>query len=237
MRSAPAHDAVGPVALDVNVQWSSRGVTVSPCGDIDPLTSPVLGGILSALCDGSGPDVVLDLASAAFMDAACLSVIATTAARVRAAGGSFAVRSPGRVGHRLLALTDLDHLVEPGTDERPGGARTRRQPVERARSRGADTSPSTPPRDGSHTVAPRTAVAEPRVTHERIEEPLPRALEARTVIAQAQGVIMARHGVSAETAFAAMSRTSRAAGVSVEHRAAAIVAATRRDGLIGDVMA
>lgn len=360
-----------PVALDLQVRWSSQCVTVTPCGDIDPLSAPVLGGALEAASERHELDVVLELQSVGFMDAACLDVIATTAARVRAAGGSFVLRSPSPMARRLLAVTDLDMLIEPAGGEAPLGApsqadshdHARRRPasidamdavtstgsaadqfpaealalvatfaqvaiqcadgvsvaivrggrlttvaasdetiaqmdrdqyaagqgpcmsaaaegevfhvesvadddrwpafLECARAEGIGSILSTPLLIGARPVgslnvyayAPEVFVpgdqskaaeiavqaaailAESQIdaTEGRRADWLASALESRAVIAQAQGVIMARHGVSAETAFAAMCRASRGAGMPVRARAASIVAATNRDGLIGEV--
>lgn len=61
------------------------------------------------------------------------------------------------------------------------------------------------------------------------------ALEGRTIIAQAQGVVMARQGLSAEQAFASLLHSARETEMSVLQRADAVVAGTVRDGLIGQV--
>lgn len=111
-----------PIALDLHVQWSSQRVTVTPHGDIDRLTAPVLGAALTAVSDRHQPDVLLDLSGTGFMDAACLAVIGTTAACIGAANGSFALRSPGPMGRRLLALTELDTLIEAGDGEEHASA-------------------------------------------------------------------------------------------------------------------
>jgi anti-anti-sigma factor len=61
------------------------------------------------------------------------------------------------------------------------------------------------------------------------------ALEMREVIAQAQGVLMAREGVSAEVAYGVLRQSSRRADLLVRHQAAAIVASTRSGELLGPV--
>ncbi len=63
------------------------------------------------------------------------------------------------------------------------------------------------------------------------------ALQVRETIAQAQGVMMARQGVTAEAAYAALRQSSKRTGTPVRHRAAEIVASTAREGLIGEVTA
>jgi AmiR/NasT family two-component response regulator len=61
---------------------------------------------------------------------------------------------------------------------------------------------------------------------ERFAEGLPHALAARAVIAQAQGVMMARQHISADVAAAGLYRTARTANTSVLVRASDVVAST-----------
>ena len=70
-------------------------------------------------------------------------------------------------------------------------------------------------------------------TVDEVAERLRHALCAREVIAQAQGAIMARQGISADAAYANLRRSARRQTVSIGVQAAAIVAATSRDDLIG----
>lgn len=80
-------------------------------------------------------------------------------------------------------------------------------------------------------------LAEARVdmTVDEVARRLRDALSAREVIAQAQGVIMARQGISADAAYAALRQSSRNTEETVRDRAAAILAAAVRDDLIGQV--
>ena len=66
------------------------------------------------------------------------------------------------------------------------------------------------------------------VSAEQVAARLQDALRAREVIAQAQGVIMEREGVSAEDAFAHLRRSSRDADVPVRQHADDVVATSRR---------
>ena len=75
------------------------------------------------------------------------------------------------------------------------------------------------------------------IATEEVAKRLQDALQARETIAQAQGVVMARQGVTAEVAYAALRQSSKRTGVPVRHRAAEIVASTAREGLIGEVTA
>ena len=72
-------------------------------------------------------------------------------------------------------------------------------------------------------------LADAGVFTEKMGQPLTEALLARQVIAQAQGVMMARHHSTADQAAAMIHRSARAARVTVAHRAATIVASTHDD--------
>ena len=54
------------------------------------------------------------------------------------------------------------------------------------------------------------------------------ALGGRELIAQAQGVVMARQGVSAEVAYATLLRSARQAHIRLRRQATEITASTRR---------
>lgn len=75
------------------------------------------------------------------------------------------------------------------------------------------------------------------IATEEVAKRLQDALQGRETIAQAQGVVMARQGVTAEVAYAALRQSSKRTGTPVRHRAAEIVASTAREGLIGEVTA
>ncbi|GAB6983533.1 ANTAR domain-containing protein [Nocardioides pyridinolyticus] len=68
---------------------------------------------------------------------------------------------------------------------------------------------------------------------ERIEQ-LEAALESRTVIARAQGILMERYGVDADAAFAILKRTSNTMNVKVVDIAASLIETRRLPGVISD---
>jgi anti-anti-sigma factor len=72
--------------------------------------------------------------------------------------------------------------------------------------------------------------ADPDETDEQVNQRVARALAARQVIHQAQGVIMERDRLTAEAAVGALHRAARAARVNVADYATEIVNADRRDG-------
>ncbi|MEY2581691.1 MAG: hypothetical protein QOE09_1540 [Ilumatobacteraceae bacterium] len=59
------------------------------------------------------------------------------------------------------------------------------------------------------------------------------SLSAREVIAQAQGVVMARQGISADSAYAFLRQSSKKSASTIRECAAGIVAGTTRGNLIG----
>jgi len=67
------------------------------------------------------------------------------------------------------------------------------------------------------------------VTDEQMAKRFAAALAAREVIAQAQGVLMARHNITAAGAAASLRRAARTAEVPVRSHAATVVASTRND--------
>jgi anti-anti-sigma factor len=61
------------------------------------------------------------------------------------------------------------------------------------------------------------------------------SLGAREIIAQAQGVVMARQGISAEAAYAILRLSSKRSGTTLRECAAGLVDSTTRSDLIGQV--
>jgi anti-anti-sigma factor len=72
-------------------------------------------------------------------------------------------------------------------------------------------------------------LADAGFSHQQMGKPLADALLARQVISRAQGVLMARANIAPADAAAAIHRSARAAGVTVAHQAATIVASTQHE--------
>jgi len=79
------------------------------------------------------------------------------------------------------------------------------------------------------------AEARTDMTTEEVAGRLREALTTRQVIAQAQGVIMGRRGISADAAYADLRRTAKRTGVDVSECAAGVLASASRDNLIAQV--
>ena len=227
--------------IQISTRWTPDGVVVSAVGEIDPLRAPVLRATLDALAGAGHREVVLDLAAVTFLDASCLGAIAAAALRLDAIDGIFAVRAPRPMARRLLTLADLEGFIE-SSDRDVATFRSSRSPSARPvgdlDARRAERALRSAPAEHADQIATRVsgfvAAAGVAIAHEPALRPLD-ALESRAVISQAQGVLMARFGVAADTAFIALRRSSEARGTPIGQRAGEIVALTLREDLIGDV--
>jgi anti-anti-sigma factor len=141
--------AFQPVANDrlfeLAVRFSAGAVVVGMCGELDALTAPGLGALINALADAGQTEVVLDLATLDFMDAAGLGVIAAASARLRPDGGALTLRSPSSMVRRILGISEMLDLVESGPPGPPLPAPEQRRINE----------------SESATAAPPAAVASP----------------------------------------------------------------------------
>ena len=100
--------------FELAIRFSPGAVVVGVRGELDPLTAPGLRALINALADAGHTDVVLDLVTLEFMDAAGLGVIAAASARFRLDGGALTIRSPSSMVRRILDLTGMLDLVESG---------------------------------------------------------------------------------------------------------------------------
>jgi len=80
---------------------------VSLLGELDVLDAPVLQACLRDVRWQVRPRIVVDLAGLAFIDCACLGVLAGHAREVRVLGGTLALAGPQGTVLRLLSLTGL----------------------------------------------------------------------------------------------------------------------------------
>jgi anti-anti-sigma factor len=88
--------------------YDRGGVTVvSLRGELDFCGSAALQAYLGGIRRQARPRSVADLTGLAFIDCACLTVLARHCKDTRSQGGSFALAGPRGAVHRLLALTGL----------------------------------------------------------------------------------------------------------------------------------
>ena len=109
--------AVDPL-FEVAIRFSAGAVVVGVRGELDLLTAPGLGALIHALADAGHTEIVLDLVTLDFIDAAGLGVIAAASARLRPDGGALTIRSPSATVRRILGITGLLDLVESGAPAR-----------------------------------------------------------------------------------------------------------------------
>ncbi len=93
------------------IAFTGHRAVLCALGQVDLVSAPELAAVLHAVIDRGHADVVLDLAGTDFMGAAGLGVIATTANRLRSAGGGLTIRSPSALVGLMLDATGLTQLV------------------------------------------------------------------------------------------------------------------------------
>ena len=87
-----------------------RVVVIRAEGDFDLATSRTLASALEDAA-ASGRDIVLDLASAAFLDVFCLRLVLATQSRLRAAGRTVVVTNAPPVVQRLVDVLHISDLI------------------------------------------------------------------------------------------------------------------------------
>jgi anti-anti-sigma factor len=99
----------GGAAQDVQLSMHDRGAVtvVSVRGELDYFGASMLQAYLSDIRWQGRARSVADLAGLAFIDCACLSVLARHCKMVRGHGGSFALAAPQPAVHRILDVTGL----------------------------------------------------------------------------------------------------------------------------------
>lgn len=116
LKAFAAPDAASVVATTIgDADVSNPAVVVAIVGDADVFNlSFVVDSLSRAITDCDGP-VVVDLARTEFIDAGTLRALGRASLFLESLGRTLTVRSPSKLALRVLALLDLDHLVEPVT--------------------------------------------------------------------------------------------------------------------------
>lgn len=190
--------------LGVDVDFGGHETVVSVRGDVDPLSAPTLGAVLSAQIAGARqPPLVLDLAGLTFMDAAGLNVIVGAVNLLAEQSKRLVVRSLPESTRRIMDITGLTEFVtlDPG-------------------ARVSDEMTSVFADAAAGLLAGASAADDQRAA--RVRE----ALTIRDHIARAQGVLIARQGFTPLEAAAEMHRSARSADRSVDEAASALLDST-----------
>jgi anti-sigma B factor antagonist len=104
---ADGRRADAPALAGLSVQGRGTAVVVSLRGELDLLSAPSLQACLSGIRYQGRACLVVDLTGLAFIDCACLRVLAACCEEIQAAGGSLALAGPKGAVLRILALTGL----------------------------------------------------------------------------------------------------------------------------------
>jgi len=104
----PPVDSYDAAALGIEVRIDGRQVIVAVAGYVDITTAPMLGGVVEAVADRRATDLILDLDSLSFMDAAGLRVLVAARVRLSESDGMFVLRHVPANVLRLLQVTRLD---------------------------------------------------------------------------------------------------------------------------------
>jgi anti-anti-sigma factor len=98
-------------SLEVRVERRDGLVVLSPIGEVDLLTVPVLADALADEVDGEGVSVVLDLSCTDFLACCAVKVLAAAQAALSASGGSLELTGATAPVRRLLAHCEARGLL------------------------------------------------------------------------------------------------------------------------------
>ncbi len=99
------------VGLDVSVSAGGGVTVIAFRGEADVATLPVLTAALAGVIADHRSDVVVDLAETEFIDTATLRALLRAREVLNWGGRQLTLRSPSRIGCRMLAVFGLSDLV------------------------------------------------------------------------------------------------------------------------------
>jgi anti-anti-sigma factor len=109
---ARASDKIGAVLSVRVVRAGAARTVVGLRGEADASTTAILSDALSRVIASRSGDVVVDLGELEFIDTATVRVLATAHHLLASHGRALLVRSPSRLGRRVLGLFALTDVVE-----------------------------------------------------------------------------------------------------------------------------
>jgi anti-anti-sigma factor len=201
----------------LRVDAAGDRLAVTVCGELDLDSDPLLQQALNKALDRAAGGLELDLAAVDFCDCSALNVLLDVRGRARLAGKQVILRATSRAVERLLSLTDTLPLFTDGRtmlDGLPSPAQAAaRQTARPATSAGNQATPvGRQETAGAHETRPRlpTEPAEPSGESLATENAqLHRAMETRTPIDLARGMLMASFQLNAEQAWQVLRTTSQ----------------------------
>lgn len=99
------------VVLDLEVVAADGQVVVSPRGEIDIASAPLLSERLDAVIPAANERLVIDLSETTFLDSTALAVLVQAYKRLGDTGAEFVLRAPSKRVGKVLAITGLDRLM------------------------------------------------------------------------------------------------------------------------------
>jgi anti-sigma B factor antagonist len=98
--------------LLVDVTRLGRQVVVTPRGELDVMTAPMLRHHLSDLIDGQGNlEVTVDLAELSFIDSTGLNLLVEANGSLGEKGGQFSLAAPSRHVRKVMEICGLTSVI------------------------------------------------------------------------------------------------------------------------------
>jgi anti-sigma B factor antagonist len=97
--------------IDVEVSSLDGQMIVSPRGEIDMLSAPLLWKRLAEVIPEARERLVIDLSETTFIDSTALAVFVRACKRVGHAGADFVLRAPNKSAQKILGVTGLDKVM------------------------------------------------------------------------------------------------------------------------------
>jgi anti-anti-sigma factor len=205
--------AESSTSVTLRVDAAGDRLVVTVCGELDLDSDPLLQQTLNKALDRAADGLELDLAGVDFCDCSALNVLLDVRDRARLSGKQVTLRATSRAVQRLLTLTETLPLF---TDEQPqpdGHPNPTQAAAERT---GPPTGPTrkraTSGVSGAHEARPHPSAESAEPSHDGLateNAQLHRAMETRTPIDLARGMLMASFQLSAEQAWQVLVTTSQ----------------------------
>jgi anti-anti-sigma factor len=104
---------MGSFGFSVTTEWTNRTVVLLPMGDLDVMTAPDLGRVLTSVVDDADR-VVLDLSGVRFVDCAGLAPVRRVLRVGRTSGTTVRLVGARPQVEKVLRLTGLARELRPG---------------------------------------------------------------------------------------------------------------------------
>ncbi|GAA1983813.1 STAS domain-containing protein [Nocardiopsis rhodophaea] len=101
------------MASDVSIRTEGDVAVVTPAGELDATTSPLLAEALDGILRAAEPcrGIVIDFSKVSFCDSRCIGVLVSSYRQARDLGIGLAVSAPQRTVHRLFVIAGIDQVI------------------------------------------------------------------------------------------------------------------------------